>query len=123
MQLDTPIAFLATDQPVKSSMFYEEVLGLELVDDNPFALVFKVGSIVLRIQKLDDWTAVPGTVFGWEVEDIYKSIDELSSKGVTCEMYPHFDQDEHGVWTTPDYAQVAWFKDPVGNLLSLTQPK
>jgi len=121
MKLDSPIAFLGTDAPIKSLMFYEEVLGLKLLEDGPFALVFQVGTIPLRIQKVEQWNPVQGTAFGWNVDDIYRTIDELTPKGVEMERYPHFEQDEHGVWQTPDGARVAWFKDPIGNLLSLTQ--
>lgn len=122
MKLDTPIAFLATDDAEASKGFYQDVLGLELIADEPFALVFRTGVVVLRIQKLDVFKPVPYTVFGWDVDDIYATIATLESRGVEFEDYEQIEQDEQNVWETPGGARVAWFRDPVGNLLSLTQP-
>lgn len=120
--LDKPITFLATDDAKASKSFYGEVLGLELVSDEPFALVFRSGGGMVRIQKMEQFDAAPHTVFGWEVTNIDGAVSALASKLVEFEIYPHFEQDANGVWTSPSGARVAWFKDPVGNVLSLTQP-
>ena len=101
--------------------FCQETLGLEFVADDRFALVFKTGGVMLRIQKVEAVTLVPYTMLGWQVSDIYATIAELESKHVAFENYPHIEQDNRNVWQTPSGARVAWFKDPVGNVLSLTQ--
>ncbi|MEM7015861.1 MAG: VOC family protein [Pseudomonadota bacterium] len=121
MMLNQPILFLATDQADASRAFYEDTLGLELIADEPFALVFRVAEHTLRIQKVEQAQVLPYTTLGWNVEDIDSAIKQLSDKGVTFERYDGMGQDERGVWQTPDGAKITWFKDPVGHLLSLTQ--
>lgn len=120
--LDRPILFLATSDPVAARAFYEHVLGLPFVEDSPAALVFDVGGTQLRIQKMDDVRTVGRTVLGWEVSDIDEAIEALRNRGAGFETYPHLDQSANGVWTSPSGAKVAWFRDPDGNTLSLTQP-
>jgi catechol 2,3-dioxygenase-like lactoylglutathione lyase family enzyme len=115
------IAFIATADPESARQFYEGVLGLRLLEDSPFALVFEAGSIVLRIQKLASFTPVAHTVLGWRVSDISTIIEGLASKGVRFERFEGMTQDELGVWASPSGAKIAWFKDPAGNILSLTQ--
>ena len=115
------IAFVATRQPEQAKTFYSEVLGLRLVADTPFALVFDARGTMLRISKLQDLIPAPYTVLGWKVADIRAVMEGLTNRGVTFERYKGLPQDELGVWTTPDGHQVAWFKDPDGNTLSLTQ--
>lgn len=116
-----PTAFLATNDAERAKAFYADTLSLTLVADEPFALVFEAHGVMLRIQKLDEAPAVRHTVFGWHVPDIHKTIAELRDRGVAFERYPNMPQDDDGVWTSPAGAQVAWFRDPSGNLLSLTQ--
>jgi catechol 2,3-dioxygenase-like lactoylglutathione lyase family enzyme len=115
------IAFIGTAAPAASLAFYRDVIGLRLVEDSPFALVFEGGGRMLRIQKLREIAPAPYTALGWQVADIAAEMTALVSKGVTFRRYPHMDQDETGVWTTPDGARVVWFSDPDGNNLSLTQ--
>ena len=91
------------------------------MEDQPFALVFDTGGHQLRVQKVETVVPQPYTSAGWEVEDIEQSVTNLTDKGVRMERYPFLQQDETGIWTTPDGAQIAWFKDPDGNVLSLTQ--
>jgi len=122
MKLDTPIAFLATANPEAARKFYEGTLGLPFVADDPFALVFRTGPIELRIAKVEKHTPPQGTALGWSVPDIAAAVADLQSRGVVFERFPGMPQDESGVWTSPGGAQVAWFKDPDGNLLSITQP-
>lgn len=121
MNLETPIAIIATDNPDAARAFYEDTLGLLFIRDEPFALVFRTGPIQLRVTKLDEHTPASGTVFGWEVPDIAAAIGELQERGVTFERFSGMPQDELGVWNSPGGAKVAWFKDPAGNLLSLTE--
>ena len=115
------IAFVATKQPDQAKLFYSKTLGLPLVADTPFALVFDAGGTMLRISKVGELTPAPYTVLGWKVPDIRVTVEDLTSNGVTFEHYKDMPQDESGIWTTPDGHKVAWFKDPDGNTLSLTQ--
>jgi catechol 2,3-dioxygenase-like lactoylglutathione lyase family enzyme len=115
------IAFVTTADPARSKAFYEETLGLRLVADDPYALVYDANGIALRIQKVPEVAPRARTVLGWQVDDIASVIRGLVARGVTFERYSFMDQDDLGVWHTPDGGKVAWFKDPDGNVLSLTE--
>jgi catechol 2,3-dioxygenase-like lactoylglutathione lyase family enzyme len=115
------IGFLNTTNPEKALAFYQGPLGLHLVADEPYALVFDCAGVMLRIAKAPPFTPLPFTVLGFHVADIALECKRLIARGVSFERYPQFDQDELGVWRAPGGAQIAWFKDPDGNLLSLTQ--
>ena len=114
------IAFLATAQPERSRTFYQDALGLKLLADEPVALVFDAAGTTLRVSKVPAVAPAPYTVLGWQVDDMAATVAELAAKGVAFERYEGFVQDEAGVATLAG-ARVAWFKDPDGNLLSLTQ--
>ena len=116
-----PVLFIATANPVEARVFYEKVLDLRCLSDDPYALVFELGTSTLRIQKVESVPVVDYTVLGWEVKDIWKCVEELSSKGVRFETYSQLSQDELGIWTSPGGALIAWFSDPDGNTLSLTE--
>ncbi|MFT4202102.1 VOC family protein [Gordonia sp. (in: high G+C Gram-positive bacteria)] len=118
---DELIAFTATTRPQESKEFYRTVVGLRLVADEEFALVFDAHGTMLRIQKAQDHSPPPFTALGWKVDDIAQTIADLIAKGVEMVRYPGFDQDEAGVWTAPGGAKIAWFHDPDENLLSLTE--
>jgi catechol 2,3-dioxygenase-like lactoylglutathione lyase family enzyme len=120
MQFDDPILFLATARADQSRSFYEEVVGLEWVADEPFALVFRSGKSMLRIQKVENVHIAPYTALGWNVPDIRKAMDELQGRGAIFERYDQLEQDKDGIWRTPNGTLIAWFKDPDGNLLSIT---
>lgn len=115
------MAFVATADAARARAFYGDVLGLRLVGDEPFALVFDSGGVTLRVQKVATVTPTPYTVLGWSVPDIEAAIERLRSGGVRFESFGLPGQDERGVWTAGDGTRVAWFKDPDGNVLSLTQ--
>jgi catechol 2,3-dioxygenase-like lactoylglutathione lyase family enzyme len=115
------VAFIATSKPESARSFYEQTLGLRLVTDDPFAIVFDANGVMLRVQKVREHTPPPYTVLGWDVADIHASVEELLSRGVRCEGYEWLEQDKSGVWSAPSGAKIAWFKDPDGNTLSLTQ--
>ncbi len=115
------ICFLATKNPSRSREFFEEKLGLTLVSEDVAALVFRAHNTMLRIQKVDHVESKMYTVLGWTVADIRQHITDLAHRGVVFERYPGMQQDELGVWTSPGGAKVAWFRDPDGNILSLTQ--
>lgn len=116
-----PISFIATDTPEAARNFYGETLGLSLTEHSPYALVFADGDSTLRVQIVPSLTPAAHTVHGWQVTDIAADIAALTAKGVTFLRFEHMPQDASGIWTTPDGHQIAWFKDPCGNTLSLTQ--
>ena len=116
-------AFLPTTGPDKAKMFYQDVLGLKLLSEDNFGLEFEVNGTLLRIAVVEVFTPHSFTVLGWDVDDIRSLILELTEKGVTFERYGFLRQDELGVWTAPGGTEVAWFKDPDGNLLSLSENK
>jgi catechol 2,3-dioxygenase-like lactoylglutathione lyase family enzyme len=115
------IAFLATADAARARTFYTVTLGLRLVEDSPFALVFDVMGTMLRIQKVAALTPHPFTVLGWQVDDVAAAVRELAGRGVTFNRYDGLDQDGVGIWTSPAGARIAWFSDPDGNVLSLTE--
>jgi catechol 2,3-dioxygenase-like lactoylglutathione lyase family enzyme len=118
-----PIAFIPTTDAAAARSFYETALGLNFVSDDNFALVFRIGSsqTMLRVARVQsNFTPMPFTIFGWEVDDIHATIADLKTRGVEFLQYDYFKQDEAGVWTAPGGAQVAWFQDPDGNTLSLS---
>lgn len=117
----TITAFIATTNPARSKGFYHDTLGLRLVSDDPFAIAFDCNGIELRIQKVEQVLPHPFTALGWRVPDIREAVLGLVRRGVTFERYSFLEQDEHGVWQAASGARVAWFKDPDGNLLSLTE--
>ena len=115
------ISLVATADPTKARSFYHDVLGLDLVNETPFALEFDSKGRMLRVQIVEQVLVAPYTVLGWIVKDINAEIEGLKPRGVVFERFPWLSQDENGVWTSPSGARVAWFKDPDGNTLSLTQ--
>jgi len=118
----TLTAFVATTDAARSKSFYGGTLGLPLLSEDQFALVFDCGGIQLRIQVLKELRPQSFTVLGWHVADVRRTASALAMRGVTLERYPYLQQDELGVWQAPSRAKVAWFKDPDGNLLSVTEP-
>ncbi|HEV7732392.1 MAG TPA: VOC family protein [Candidatus Binatia bacterium] len=115
------VAFVATTRPDEARKFYGGTLGLPIVGDDPAALRFDVHGVTLRVSKVQALTPAAHTVLGWKVTDIRAQVVALTAKGVAFERYGGMHQDQHGVWASPSGARVAWFKDPDGNLLSLTQ--
>ncbi|HEV7587280.1 MAG TPA: VOC family protein [Longimicrobium sp.] len=115
------IAFVSTAQAQAACAFYRDSLGLRLVADEPFALVFDAHGVMLRVTRVDTVVPAPYTVLGWRVPDIGAAVVELGARGVAFERYPGMPQDELGIWTSPGGARIAWFRDPDGNVLSLTQ--
>ena len=115
------VAFVgATDLP-RAGRFYGDVIGLTLVEENPFACVFDAHGTALRVTAVERVAEAPYTVLGWEVADIVPVMADLSDRGVEFERFGGMDQDALGVWVTPGGDRVAWFKDPDGNTLSITQ--
>jgi catechol 2,3-dioxygenase-like lactoylglutathione lyase family enzyme len=118
----TPVTFILTGDPAASQAFYTDTLGLPLGPQDAFATVYDLGSCILRVTDIPGFSAGPHPVLGWKVDDIAASVAALTAKGVTFTIYEGFGQDPLGIWTAPDgSAKVAWFNDPDGNVLSLTQ--
>ncbi len=115
------IAFVSTASPARARQFYEETLGLNLIDESPFAVVFDVKGLMLRVTVVDSLQPAPYTVLGWRVEDIAATVRSLTDRGVAFLRYDGMGQDALGIWRAPSKALIAWFKDPDGNVLSLTQ--
>jgi catechol 2,3-dioxygenase-like lactoylglutathione lyase family enzyme len=116
-----PISFIATLEPEKALVFYGEVLGLELIESSPYALVFSDDENMLRVQIVAEFCPATHTVHGWQVTNIEQDIHALVQKGVAFLIFDQLGQNASGVWTTPDGHKIAWFKDPSDNILSLTQ--
>jgi catechol 2,3-dioxygenase-like lactoylglutathione lyase family enzyme len=115
------IAFVPTKDPMKARNFYEATLGLQFVGDDGFALVFEANDVMLRVVKVQQFTPAQYTILGWQVRDIANQVSRLQERGVHFERFGFFKQDELGIWTAPNGDRVAWFKDPDGNTLSLSE--
>lgn len=116
------ITFIITRDRAKAIAFYRDVLGFPLVSQDMFAAVFDLNGTMLRISDVETHKPTPHTVLGWDVPDIAAAAKTLAAKGVTFNIYEGFGQDELGIWTSPaSDARVAWFRDPDGNVLSLTE--
>ena len=117
------IAFAPTTDPAKARAFYEGVLGLRLVsDEQPFALVFDANETMLRVTTVHELKAQPFTILGWRVLDIEGTVEKLAIAGVEFLRFNGMnDSDPRGIWNSPSGARIAWFKDPDGNVLSLTE--
>ena len=114
------VAFVPTKDAEKARAFYVGVLGLRFVKDDGFALVLDANGIKVRVAKAQ-FTPAPFTILGWQVPDIEKVVTGLQVKGVQFERFGFFEQDKLGIWTAPSGDKVAWFKDPDGNVLSVSQ--
>jgi catechol 2,3-dioxygenase-like lactoylglutathione lyase family enzyme len=116
------VGFVNTTDPEKAKAFYGDTLGFRLTGDDDFAVVFDANGTMLRVGKARQFTPAQGTILGWQVDDIHAAVKELVARGVKFEQFnlPFMKQDESGVWMAPGGDQVAWFKDPDGNVLSIS---
>jgi len=115
------VGFVPTSDYDNARAFYEKKLGFEFVSLDQYALVMSIGGHQVRISKVPNFTPRQGTVLGWEVENIEAAAAWLRDRGVTLEKYPFVQDRELGIWTTHTGERVAWFKDPDGNILSVSQ--
>jgi len=116
------VAFVATTDPARAKNFYAKTLGLSLQHDDGFALVFDAGGTMLRVATVRELQPAGYTVLGWSVPDIREAVRTLTRRGVTFQRYEGMlEQDELGIWDAPGGARVAWFKDPDGNTLSVSE--
>ncbi|MDB5230523.1 MAG: Glyoxalase/bleomycin resistance protein/dioxygenase [Chitinophagaceae bacterium] len=114
-------AFVPTIMPSRAKLFYKDVLGLKLLSEDNYALEFEANGTLLRVIIVPELRPQLFTVLGWNVADISSVISSLNKKGVMCENYNFLEQDPLGIWTSPAGSKVAWFKDPDGNILSVSQ--
>ena len=115
------VGFIQVSDRKKACEFYVDVLGLQYVSEDPFALVVESNGTKIRIGEMPKLQPAQFTVLGWEVRDIEEAVTSLTSRGVEFQQYGFSGQNERGIWTTPGGDKVAWFKDPSGNVLSLSQ--
>jgi len=115
------VAFVPTKDTEKARAFYEGILGLRFVKDDGFAMVLDANGIMIRVAKAPEFKPAQFTILGWQVTEIDKVVRELTGKGIHFEIFGFFKQDELGIWTAPTGDKVAWFKDPDGNILSVSQ--
>jgi catechol 2,3-dioxygenase-like lactoylglutathione lyase family enzyme len=115
------MAFVATSKPGRARRFYRDTLGLRLLNEDEFALAFDAHGTMLRVTVVKEVIPADYTVLGWQVPDIAAAAQRLKTSGVGLRRYPGMGQDKQGIWTSPSGARIAWFKDPDGNTLSITQ--
>lgn len=115
------VAFVPTRDFKKARAFYEGTLGLRFVSEDGFALVMDANGTLVRISKVPEFKPHQFTILGWEVPNIEKVVAGLEEGGIRFERYGFPGQDEQGIWTAPSGDKVAWFKDPDGNILSVSQ--
>jgi catechol 2,3-dioxygenase-like lactoylglutathione lyase family enzyme len=112
--------FVRITDPERARRFYERVLGLAFDYENPYVSVFRSGDTQIIAQRVKDFVPVASTVLGWEVKDIETVASLLRGRGVVFEKVDGIEQDDLGIWKSPA-GKVAWFKDPDGNVLSLSE--
>jgi catechol 2,3-dioxygenase-like lactoylglutathione lyase family enzyme len=115
------VAFVPTTDTARARAFYEGLLGLSFVNEDGFALVLSANGIMIRVVKAQKFTPVQYTILGWQVKEIEKLVVRLQEQGVHFERFGFFKQDDLGIWTAPNGDKVAWFKDPDGNTLSVSE--
>jgi catechol 2,3-dioxygenase-like lactoylglutathione lyase family enzyme len=120
--LGTLVGFIPTRDGDAARAFYEKKVGLRFISEDQFAVVFQSGENLIRIARTGSFTPAPFTILGWQSSDIERDVREMSARGVVFERYDYMGQhDDLGIWTAPGGARVAWFKDPDGNTLSISQ--
>jgi len=115
------MGFVPTTDYNRARAFYEGKLGFDFVSLDQYALVMRVGGHMIRISKIPNFTPLQGTILGWEIKNVQAVASWLRDRGVVTEKYPFVQDKDLGIWTTPNGDKVAWFKDPDGNLLSISQ--
>jgi|HubBroStandDraft_4_1064222.scaffolds.fasta_scaffold249464_2 catechol 2,3-dioxygenase-like lactoylglutathione lyase family enzyme len=116
-----PAIIICTRDRARATAFYRDTLGLPLAYEDNFAAVFNTGGVTLRVSLVPDFTPQEHAIVGFQVPDVPAAVKALREKSVTFNIYQRFRQDELGIWTAPGgTTHVAWFKDPDGNVLSVT---
>ena len=114
------VAFVAVTDYAKSRAFYEATLGLHFISQDNFALVMEGNGTRIRMARVSNHQPAPFTVLGWAVPNVEKMVEDLRSRGVQFERFGFMQKDGPPIWTAPGGDKVAWFKDPDGNILSLS---
>lgn len=114
-------ALIGTIKPDAAKAFYGETLGLKLVSEDAFAIVFEGANARVRVSRVPLVTPPAYAVLAFSVGDIEKTAAELAGKGVTFARFAFLVQDAKAIWSAPDGTKVVWFHDPDRNLLSLVQ--
>jgi catechol 2,3-dioxygenase-like lactoylglutathione lyase family enzyme len=112
-------AFIATRNRAAAKAFYGGTLGFALKSEDDYGVVFDMAGAALRITPLPDFAPHRHTQLGWNVTDVAATVKALTGLGIAFERYDFLEQDDLGIWTS-EGAQVAWFKDPDGNILSIS---
>jgi catechol 2,3-dioxygenase-like lactoylglutathione lyase family enzyme len=116
-----PVVIICTRDRARAAAFYRDTLGLTMAYEDNFAAVFNIGGVPLRVSTVADFTPHEHTILGFSVPDVSATVKALREKGITFNIYPGFSHDELGILTVPGgTVRVAWFKDPDGNVLSVT---
>jgi predicted enzyme related to lactoylglutathione lyase len=121
MQPSRIVGFVGVTSLDRAAHFYGDVLGLTLADERPYALVLDQAGGMLRITEVAAVSPAPYTVVGLGIDDIDAEVAALTRRGVEFTRYDGIGQDQQGIWTSPGGGRIAWFTDPDGNTLSLTQ--
>ena len=114
------VGFIPVKDFRRAKAFYSTKLGLRFVAKDAFALVFESGGTTIRVVKVGDFQPAGFTILGWKVSDVRRVVTALGRRGIAFERYRWMEQDALGIWTAPGGTLVAWFKDPDGNVLSLS---
>jgi catechol 2,3-dioxygenase-like lactoylglutathione lyase family enzyme len=117
----TVMGFIPTRDFARARSFYVDLLGLTLVSEDDFALEVASGGTHIRITRVESFTPFPFTLLGWRVQEIVATVRDLTAKGVVFERYGFLQQDNDAIWTAPGGTRIAWFRDPEGNTLSLSE--
>jgi catechol 2,3-dioxygenase-like lactoylglutathione lyase family enzyme len=120
LQSSVPAMVICTRDRARATSFYRDTLGLALREEDRFAAVFAIAGVTLRVSHVPDFTPHEHTIVGFIVPDVVSTVAALAGLGVAFHRYPAFTQDERGILTLPGGKQVAWFADPDGNVLSVT---
>ena len=114
-------AFIPTVNPQEAILFYRDLLGFELMSEDDYAMEFNANGTLLRVTIVDEFVPQPFTILGWNIENLVFTVRQFNNKNIYFEIFDFLEQDDLGIWNSPGGAKVAWFKDPDGNILSLTE--
>ena len=105
----------------KAKNFYGQTLGLD-VSETPEGLELRIGNNPVFLYPKPNHTPASFTVLNFNVNNIEEAIEELASNGISLEHYnlPDMKTDQRGIFSGPGH-QIAWFKDPAGNILSVIE--
>lgn len=115
------IAFLPARELARTRTFVVETLGLPVVEEDSYGFTVNANGTSLRVAHVPTHESAAFTILGWKVPTLEQAVTQLEARGLRFLRYSGMQQDAHGIWQSPSGARVAWFKDPDGNVLSLTE--